>query len=162
MTANGRGFLVEAGTGRPTRVPIPNMLLKAVGTDTKGAYALCEYMVTYDIPAHTHHREDEAVFVLDGAVTIRVGDELFTLDRGDFLFMPQGVPHSIQMASEESIRILALSSPSGFEYFMEDLTEVLSTGHDRTSAEVSAVMTKHQWQPVSLCQPDQALAIMRV
>src|SRR6266516_8067036 len=36
MTAGGRGFLVEAGRGRATRVPIPNSLFKAVGTDTNG------------------------------------------------------------------------------------------------------------------------------
>ncbi len=41
VTVGGKGFLVEANTGRPTRVPIPNIWFKAVGGDTNGAYALC-------------------------------------------------------------------------------------------------------------------------
>jgi len=149
MTAGGRGFLVEAGRGRATRVPIPNSLFKAVGTDTNGAYALLEYEVTFDIPLHIHHREDEATYVLEGSVTIRVGDDNFTLTRGDFLFMPKGIPHSIARNAESRIRILALSTPSGFEHFMEDLTEALTAGHDRSSAEVAAIRARHRWEPVS-------------
>jgi hypothetical protein len=51
------------------------------------------------------------------------------------------------MASDRPIRILAISAPSGFEHFMEDLMEALAAGHDRASAEVSAIRDKHGWEP---------------
>jgi quercetin dioxygenase-like cupin family protein len=113
MTIGGKGLLVEAGTGRPTRVPVPNVWFKAVGADTKGAYALCEYNVTYDIPAHLHHREDEAVYVLEGSIRVMLDDAEHNLACGDFLFLPRMAPHAISIASAEPIRLLALSTPSG-------------------------------------------------
>jgi hypothetical protein len=63
--------------------------------------------------------------------------------------MPRDVPHSIAAVSEPPIRILALSTPSGFEHFMEDLTEALAAGHDRSSAEVAKIRAKHRWEPAS-------------
>jgi quercetin dioxygenase-like cupin family protein len=149
MSTGGHGFFVESGSGRPTRVPVPNAHFKAVGADTNGAYALLEYQVAYDIPLHVHRREDEATYVLEGIVEVRLGDRCYTLKRGDFLFMPRRVPHSITMSSQPPIRILALSTPSGFEHFMEDLAEALAAGHDRSSAQVAAIRAKHQWEPAS-------------
>jgi len=74
--------------------------------------------------------------------------ESFTLERGAFLFMPRGISHSLQMASEPPIRILEIASPSGFEHFMEDVTEAFAAGYDRSSAEVAAVQAKHEWEPL--------------
>jgi hypothetical protein len=34
------------------------------------------------------------------------------------------------------------------EDFMEDLTEALAAGHDRSSPEVAAVRAAHGWKPV--------------
>jgi quercetin dioxygenase-like cupin family protein len=129
-------------------VPIPNTLFKAVGADTGGAYTLCEYTATYDIPLHIHSREDEGIYVLEGQVTVQVGDDTFTAGPGGFVFMPRDVPHAIALASEPPVRFLAISNPSGFEHFMEDLTEALAAGHDRSSPEVAAVREAHGWKPV--------------
>ena len=146
MTAP-RGFLVPAGSGRPTRVPTPNTWFKAVGEDTGGAFTFLEYVLTSDIPPHTHLREDENVYVLEGSVRVRVGDEVFEAGVGDFVFAPRGLPHAISATSGTPPRFLSVSSPSGFEHFMEDLMEVLAAGHDRSSPQVAAVRERHGWVP---------------
>ena len=142
-----RGFLVPAGTGRPTRVPVPDTTFKAVGDDTGGAFTFVEYVMRRDIPAHVHVREQENLYVLAGTVRARVGDDEFTAGVGDFVFMPSGLPHSLAALSDTPPRFLAVSSPSGFEHFMEDLMEVLAAGHDRSSSEVAAVREKYGWMP---------------
>ena len=142
-----RGFLVPAGTGRPTRVPVPNTWFKAGGEDTDGAFTFLEYVLTYDIPPHTHLREHENVYVLEGSVAVRVGDDVFDAGVGDFVFAPRGLPHAITATSATPPRFLSVSSPSGFEHFMEDLMEVLAAGHDRSSPEVAAVREKYGWVP---------------
>jgi len=147
MTTNGRGFLVDAASGRPTRVPVPNTRFKVVGADTGGAYSLCEYEATYDIPPHVHQREDEAIYVLEGRVTVRVGDDEFPAGAGDFVFMPKEVAHSIALASPPPVHFLAVSTPSGFEHFMEDMSEALAAGHDRSSPEVATIRRAHGWEP---------------
>ena len=40
-----------------------------------------------------HHREDEAFFVLEVSLTVRVGDEIFPASPGSFVFCPRDVPH---------------------------------------------------------------------
>ncbi len=149
MTVNGRGFLVDSDSGRATRVPVPNTWFKAVGADTAGAYTLCEYEATYDIPSHIHSHEDEAIYVLEGQVTVQVGDDELSVGPGGFVFMPRDVAHSITLASEPPIRFLAISNPSGFEHFMEDLSEAFAAGYDRSSPEIAAVRQAHGWKPVA-------------
>ena len=142
-----RGFLVPAGTGRSTRVPVPDATFKAVGDDTEGAFTFLEYVMSRDIPTHVHAHEHETLYLLDGTVRARVGDDEFTAGIGDFVFMPRGLPHSLTALSDTPPRFLTVSSPSGFEHFMEDLMEVLAAGHDRSSSEVAAVREKYGWIP---------------
>ena len=42
-------------------------------------------------PLHLHHNEDETFYVLEGAVTLLVGDDRFDLDAGDYCFGPREV-----------------------------------------------------------------------
>src|SRR5947209_14702954 len=143
MTVESSGFVVEAGTGRPTRIALQNVWFKALSSDTNGDYTLGEYALTYDIPPHIHHGEDEAIYVLEGRLSIGVGDDTFVVGHGDFVFLPRNVPHSITLVSEKSARFLAISTPGGFEHFMEDLTEVSVAGHDRSSPEWAEVQRTH-------------------
>jgi len=67
-------------------------------------------------PLHLHHHEDESFYVLEGEVTIQVGDERIDLGAGDFLFGPRGVPHAYIVRSERA-RMLVTASPAGVEQF---------------------------------------------
>lgn len=149
MPIESRGFKVDSGTGRPLRVPVPQTWFKVTGADTGGALTLCEYEATFDIPPHVHEREHECVYMLAGRVRVTVGDEDFELGPRDFCFMPKGVPHAITRASEPPITMLAISTPSGFEHFMEDLSEALAAGLDRSSPQVAEIRARHGWVPLS-------------
>ena len=67
-------------------------------------------------PVHLHHNEDETFYVLEGEVTILVGDERMDLKAGDYLFGPRGVAHAYVVRSERA-RMLVTSSPAGVEQF---------------------------------------------
>jgi quercetin dioxygenase-like cupin family protein len=65
-------------------------------------------------PLHVHHNEDEAFYVLDGEVTVLVGDERIDLRTGDYCFAPRGIRHTWIVRSERA-RMLVTVSPSGIE-----------------------------------------------
>jgi quercetin dioxygenase-like cupin family protein len=65
-------------------------------------------------PLHLHHNEDETFYVLEGEVTIVVGDERIDLSAGDYLFGPRDVPHAYVVRSERA-RMLVTASPGGVE-----------------------------------------------
>ena len=65
-------------------------------------------------PLHIHHGADETWYVLEGELTIFVGDERIEAGPGDFVFGPMGVPHSFLVTSEWA-EFLVTFSPAGAE-----------------------------------------------
>ena len=112
---------------RPYRVPsgegvadvwwmTGRLTVKASGAETGDAFA---QFVTDDPlgtapPLHVHHHEDEAFYVLDGEVTVLVGDERIDLRTGDYAFAPRGIRHTWIVRSERA-RMLVTVSPAGIE-----------------------------------------------
>lgn len=145
MSSTGRPFTVGGGTGRPTRIEQPTTHYKALSVDTGGAYTFGEHVLAMDFPSHIHHREDEGLYVLEGQLTATVGDETFSLGPGDFVFMPKGVPHSLTGDSDPRPRLLFISTPGGFEHFMDDLIELTSQGLGPQSEQWRELEAKHDW-----------------
>ncbi len=71
----------------------------------------------------------------------------FPAGSGDLVFMPKDVAHPIALASPPPVRFLTVSTPSGFEHSMEDMSEALAAGHDRSSPEVVAIRRAHGREP---------------
>ena len=64
-------------------------------------------------PLHRHTREAEAFFLLDGSMTYRAGDDTFHLCAGDFIWLPEGLPHAFRVTGSTPVRFLGFSSPGG-------------------------------------------------
>jgi mannose-6-phosphate isomerase-like protein (cupin superfamily) len=96
--------------------------LKAGAEETGGAFSQFEVDDPRGSgpPLHVHHTEDETFYVLEGEVTIVVGDERIDLAAGDFAFGPRGVPHAYLVRSERA-RMLVTISPSGSEQLFVSL-----------------------------------------
>jgi quercetin dioxygenase-like cupin family protein len=70
-------------------------------------------------PPHLHDW-DEAYYMLDGAMTVRLGDREITLSKGQFVHVPRGVMHCFRM-HEGGGRFLSLNSGAGASRFFADL-----------------------------------------
>ena len=92
-------------------------VIKAGAADTNGQLTVVEVTEppNAQAPLHVHHREDEAFYVLEGSVTIYVGDEAAVEARpGDFAFGPRDVPHRYTVGPD-GCRMLFICTPAGFE-----------------------------------------------
>jgi mannose-6-phosphate isomerase-like protein (cupin superfamily) len=69
---------------------------------------------------HIHHEDDEAWYVLDGALTVRVGDQDVELAAGESVIVPRGTPHTYRNASDRSTRYLLVMTRR-----IHDLVEAL-------------------------------------
>jgi quercetin dioxygenase-like cupin family protein len=67
-------------------------------------------------PLHLHDF-DEAFYVLEGELTFRLSDELFTRRAGELAFAPRGVPHTYANHSGADARALIVCTPAGFERY---------------------------------------------
>ncbi len=90
------------------------------GADTQGRFSLVEEMAPPGAwtPLHAHPREDQALYVLEGAATFYLPGESFAIGRGESAYGPRNVPHTEQGTSSEPLRQLVVNTPAGFEDFI--------------------------------------------
>jgi quercetin dioxygenase-like cupin family protein len=68
-------------------------------------------------PLHTHSREDELVFVVEGKLIARVGDARVEVGPGAYAALPRGVPHTIEVVGDEATLLVSFV-PGGLERFL--------------------------------------------
>ena len=102
----------------------PLFLVRAEHTD--GQMSLAEAVVRrgQEPPRHVHHREDEYFYILEGELTVRVGDRSFRATPGTLVFLPRGVPHSFTIETEQA-RSLAIFTPAGIEGYFDGFLHLM-------------------------------------
>ena len=92
--------------------------LKLAGEESGGDWAVVEWRVRAgdDPPIHTHTREDESVYVVEGAIIAFVGDQQFEVEAGSYADLPNNVPHGFLVRGEEA-RLVQTLHPAGAEHF---------------------------------------------
>src|SRR3954470_6411520 len=111
LSGPGAGRTVTHGNGTTTE-------LKLAGEQSGGDWAVVEWRgrAGGETPVHPHTREDEALYVLEGAITAYVGDETIEVEAGSYAALPKNVPHGLTVRGEE-VRLLVTLEPAGVEYF---------------------------------------------
>jgi quercetin dioxygenase-like cupin family protein len=111
LTGPGAGRTATSERGSTTE-------LKLAGEQSGGAWAVVEWRVRRgdEPPIHTHTREDETIYVLEGAITAFVADQQIDVDAGSYAALPKNVPHGLRVRGEEA-RLLVTLEPAGAEYF---------------------------------------------
>lgn len=70
-------------------------------------------------PVHVHHREDEVFHVLDGTITVWVGNQRREAGSGDACWLPRGVPHAFRVTSDTAT-LLVMCTPAGLEQAFQE------------------------------------------
>jgi quercetin dioxygenase-like cupin family protein len=112
LTGPGEGRTVTSGQGSSAE-------LKLGGEQSGGDWGVVEWRLHAgdEPPIHTHTREDETLYVLDGAITAFVGDQRIDVESGSYAALPRDVPHGLRVRGDEA-RLLLTFEPAGFEYFL--------------------------------------------
>ena len=92
------------------------------GEVTGGRFALVEIVEARGkaAPRHRHHWEDEALYVLAGALRVCVGGVWADVPAGAAVVLPRGVEHAVAAATATA-RVLAVVAPAGFEGLYRDV-----------------------------------------
>jgi mannose-6-phosphate isomerase-like protein (cupin superfamily) len=125
----GAGRQIDGPTGQP-------MIVKADGGATRHAYALIQYTHapgSAGPPAHVHHDHEEAFYVLDGELTVKVGAEIITVGPGDFALVPRGTLHQPSNRGQSPVRFFFITSPPMDGFFVA-MSELLARTNGRPSA----------------------------
>lgn len=66
-------------------------------------------------PPHIHEREDEAFYVLEGALEVLTGEKTHRAEKGSFVHIPKGTLHTYKAVGNGITRHLVTITPGGFE-----------------------------------------------
>jgi len=99
------------------------MTFLATGEETEGQFALIEAVARKGNvpPRHIHHWEEESFYVLDGEMTVSVGDRTIKATPGTMVCLPRDVAHSFAIESEQ-LRMLILLTPAGLERWFKEFS----------------------------------------
>ena len=115
----------EPGEGEPIALGQSHALLKAGGRDGDGTLSLTETTLAPGFPGPVPHRHETLVdsfYVLEGVLTVRLGDETTEAPAGSYAFVPPGVVHMFSNPSDTPVRVLNLMAPGGFEQYLVEVS----------------------------------------
>jgi len=104
------GVLQSAGSD-PLRV-------RLAGHDSDGELGVVEMVLGAGAagpPLHVHPTHGEGFYVLEGELTLQVGDRIVTGGPGTWGFAPRNVPHALANHGSADARVLCVFAPAGFE-----------------------------------------------
>ena len=89
-------------------------------------------------PLHLHSNDDEAWYVLEGALCIRRGDEVVEARAGSGVLVPRGTPHTYWNPGTGLCRYLLVMTPNIY-----GLIQDIHAMTERTPAALDSVFEKH-------------------
>ncbi len=117
------------GPGEGARLPVLDIIHK-VGADVSGgSLKIEEWGLPPNgmIPPHTHTREDECSYVLQGELTCYVGGEIVVAPRGAYVIKPREIPHAFYNAGRKAVRVLEILTPGeSFEGYFDEYEAIAS------------------------------------
>ncbi len=123
---SGRTAIVLApGEGR--RYPMGRMtaVFKADGDETAQGYSISEWWLepnTSGPGAHSHD-EDDVFYVLEGTMSVLVGERWVDAPAGAFVLVPGGTTHDFENRGDARAGMLNVSTPGPFEPHMPAIVD---------------------------------------
>ena len=100
------------------------------GADTHGLVAIGEAHMPPRSPGpslHVHTNEDEVGLVVEGVLTVQLGDARHEVLAGGIAWLPRGVPHAFANLSDNVTHVVGLIVPSGLEGMFAEQAEYFSS-----------------------------------
>lgn len=131
---------VQAGSGQELKSL--GITHKLTGAQTAGAYYLCEAIFGPESgsPMHIHHNEDEVIYVLEGALDIRLPSKELHIDVGGVVHLPKNVAHALHNPLKTPLKIMVHAIPAGLENYFNEVDDALQRGalNEETHNQISS------------------------
>ena len=89
-------------------------------------------------PLHLHRNDDEAWYVLEGTLCVRVGKDIVEAHAGSAVLVPRGTPHTYWNPGQGLLRYLLIMTSNTYS-----LIQDIHALSERSPAALRAVFEKH-------------------
>jgi mannose-6-phosphate isomerase-like protein (cupin superfamily) len=118
-------LIIAPGEGRAYPMGRIGAVFKADGDETANRYSISEWWLaphTQGPGAHAH-AEDDVFYVIEGTMSLLLGDTWVDAPRGAFVLVPGGLTHDFENRSGARAGVLNFSVPGGFEPHMPGIAQ---------------------------------------
>jgi quercetin dioxygenase-like cupin family protein len=135
----------DPGEGELLALGPNTLLMKAEVGDGDGTFYLGE--MTLDTfpgpPLHLHERHLDSFFVLEGTLSLRLGDDAVEAPAGSYAYAPPGSVHTFSNPGGETVRALNIMAPGGFEQYLKEAAEAGTAD----PAELAKIAARYDFHP---------------
>jgi quercetin dioxygenase-like cupin family protein len=101
-------------------------------------------------PPHSHSKNEECVYVLEGVLRYSVDDDTRDLKPGDWMSTPRGAVHHFGNPGPETVRALIMLTPDVGAQFFHEVGALAGAGGPPDGAKLMAVMARYGLVPAAL------------
>jgi quercetin dioxygenase-like cupin family protein len=141
--------VLNAGEGEAHAAGSALITIKATGAETGGTLFLSETEIEPGFPGpplHFHERLHDMFYVLEGTLSVQLGDELHAARPHTFVCVPPGVRHTFSNRSDRPVRFLNFNTPSGWEGYMRDLGAAFAAGAQPSSEAIGKIASRYDFR----------------
>jgi quercetin dioxygenase-like cupin family protein len=120
--------------------------VRVPAASTSGALSVLEHTLPAGyvaMPVHTHARETEVTHVLEGTLTVQVGDAVTRAGPGTYVVKPAGVRHTFWNEGPRTGRFLEIVTPGGIEEFYGEVARAIGARGKPDMRQVMAAADRH-------------------
>jgi mannose-6-phosphate isomerase-like protein (cupin superfamily) len=107
---------------------------KATKDDTRGIFSLFVSTVPAGegVPIHTHLKEDEAYYILEGTFEMydMTHHKTLTVGPESYVYVPMNTEHGFKNVGTSTGRLVLMITPGGLEGFFEGIGQVVKDVHN--------------------------------
>ncbi len=131
MTAPSSSYNIDTKKGQKFWLLGDVYTFHITGAETDGKYAVLEITSPSGSspPLHSHSKETEGFYVIDGEFLFQYGDDnnnnKITAKPGTFLHLKKNIPHTYKNVGNSTGRLLFTIVPAGFENFFAEVGVIM-------------------------------------
>lgn len=124
-TGTRPAVILGPGEGRSYPMGRISAVFKADGAETQARYSISEWWLEPNTqgPGPHAHPEDDIFFVIEGTMSLLVGEEWVEANKGSFVLIPGGVTHDFENRGSTRAGVLNFSIPGDFEQHMPGIVQ---------------------------------------
>lgn len=111
-------LILGPGEGRTYNCGTMTAVFKADENETNEGYSISEWWLEPNSEGpgpHQHLNNDEVFYILEGKISILIGDKWINADKGSFVRVPSKTIHDFVNHTSEKAGLLNFFIPGGFE-----------------------------------------------